>query len=188
MKTRDIALGAGLIGFLSLLAAPAYGDKPAIEKKPSSYRAYVTLKAYHQEQNGNPKNPESQVRVQITFPDQKKIELPDRNRFWSVKDKQTQDINETFEVPQEFIQNDGFSFEVAIIDKGKEIVPCQIRVNQLSQFNRNYFCRTDVNAQANQQKIQEEKLAKQAVELRVFSDVNSSSKEIPKKLLALKRP
>ena len=188
MKTTHFILGAGLVGVCSLMGSTAHAQETVNSKKERFYKAYVTVKAYHQEYNGSAKRPDSQVRVQIHFPDQKKIELPSSDQFWSVSNKQTQDINETFEVPQEFLVADGFSFEVSIIEKGKDIQPCKVKVNQLSQFNRTYFCRTDVNAQVNQLHLKEDKVAKQAVELRVFSDINSTSKEIPRKLVALKKP
>ncbi|NDC24167.1 MAG: hypothetical protein EBZ49_08575, partial [Proteobacteria bacterium] len=112
-------------------------------------------------------------------------QLPEGGHYWSIGNNQSQDINRTFEIPFSAIQNDGFAFELTMVRSGKKILPCRFEVAQLSQFNRTYFCRTDVAFQQNQN-IPQDKIAKEAVEVRVFSDINSSQSEIPKDVIALR--
>jgi hypothetical protein len=150
------------------------------------YRTFVTIKKYNLENNGIPSKPVSNVRLEISFPGGHKLELPEGGHYWSIGNNQSQDINRTFEVPYDFIQKDGFSFDVTMVRKGKKILPCHFEVAHLSQFNRSYVCRTDVAFQMNQQSIPEEKVAKEAIEVRVFSDINSTPAEIPKDAIALK--
>ncbi|NBX81588.1 hypothetical protein EBQ90_00645 [bacterium] len=152
------------------------------DSKP--FRTFVTVKGYHQESNGHLKKPESLVRLEVQLPNGQTVGLPENNQFWTVSNQQSQEVEQTFEVPYEWVHGDGFTFQIKMIQSGKDILPCQFQVSRLSEYNRTYFCRTDVNFQTNQLRVPEQKLVKQAVEVRVFSDLNSSPKEIPKKFLA----
>lgn len=151
-----------------------------------SFRTFVTIKKYNLESNGIPSKPISNVKFEINFPGDNRVQLPEGGHFWSISNNQSQEINRTFEIPYSSIQNDGFTFELTMIRKGKKILPCRFEVTRLSQFNRSYICRTDVAYQMNQQHVPEEKVAKEAVEIRVFSDLNSPRSEIPKDVIALK--
>lgn len=154
------------------------------EEKP--FRTFVTIKKYNLESNGIPSKPISNVKFEISFPGGNHVQLPEGGHYWSIGNNQSQEINRTFEVPFAFIQKDSFSFELTMLRKGKKILPCRFEVSKISQFNRSYVCRTDVAFQTNQQHLPEEQVAKEAVEIRVFSDVNSTQSEIPKDVVALK--
>lgn len=185
-RKTSIALSLGL----ALVSARALSET---ETSPSSepvitkpYRTFVTIKKYNLENNGIPSKPISNVKLELTFPGGHKVGLPEGGNYWSIGNNQSQEINRTFEVPFAYIQKDGFSFELTMIRKGKKILPCKFEVARLSQFNRSYVCRTDVAFQTNQQHVPEEKVAKEAIEVRVFSDANSTPSEIPKDVIALK--
>lgn len=113
------------------------------------------------------------------------VQLPGGGQYWPIGNGQVQEIDQTFELPWGFITNDGFKFEIQIERKGTKILPCQFEVHQLSQFNRSYICRLDINWQINQ-KIPEEKLDKEALQIRIFTDRNSPRREVPKDAIALK--
>ena len=157
--------------------------EPVITKP---YRTFVTIKKYNLENNGIPSKPISNVKLEISFPGGHKVDLPEGGHYWSIGNNQSQEINRTFEIPFSHIQKDGFSFELTMVRKGKKILPCRFDVARLSQFNRSYVCRTDVAFQTNQQHLADEKVAKEAIEIRVFSDINSTPAEIPKDVIALK--
>lgn len=158
-------------------------SEPVITKP---YRAFITIKKYNLENNGIPSKPISNVKLELSFPSGHKVELPEGGHYWSIGNNQSQEINRTFEVPFAYVQKDGFSFELKMVRKGKTILPCRFDVARLSQFNRTYVCRTDIAFQLNQQNLPEDKVAKEAVEVRVFSDINSLPAEIPKDVIALK--
>lgn len=183
-KKASIALTLGLVLVSNkALPEPETSSEPVITKP---YRTFVTIKKYNLENNGIPSKPISNVKLEISFPGGHKVELPEGGHYWSIGNNQSQEINRTFEVPFSVIQKDSFSFELTMIRKGKKILPCHFEVARLSQFNRSYVCRTDVAFQMNQQNLPEEKVAKEAIEVRVFSDVNSMPAEIPKDVIALK--
>lgn len=123
---------------------------------PKSFRTFVTVKS------------RSKINLEIKLPDGRQIQLPQKNK--------SQETEHTVEVPFEFVKEDGFSMEMQMVTKGKDILPCQLTVRQLSQYNRSYVCRTS-----------EDKAVREAVEIRVFTDVNSTKAEIPRKLLAFDR-
>ncbi|NBX75417.1 MAG: hypothetical protein EBQ92_02600 [Proteobacteria bacterium] len=177
-----LTLGLALVSTKALPEAEASPE--LVISKP--YRTFVTIKKYNLENNGIPSKPISNVKLEISFPGGHKVSLPEGGHYWSIGNNQSQDINRTFEVPFAFIQKDGFSFDLTMVRKGKKILPCHFEVSRLSQFNRSYVCRTDVAFQMNQQNLPEEKVAKEAIEIRVFSDVNSTPAEIPKDAIALK--
>ncbi|MFM8270477.1 MAG: hypothetical protein ACKN9V_09845 [Pseudomonadota bacterium] len=177
-----LSLGLALVSTKALPEPEAASE--LLITKP--YRTFVTIKKYNLENNGIPSKPVSNVKLELSFPGGHRIELPEGGHYWSIGNNQSQDINRTFEVPFAQIQKDGFSFELTMIRKGKKILPCRFEVTRLSQFNRSYVCRTDVAFQMNQQHLPEEKVAKEAIEVRVFSDINSTPAEIPKDVIALK--
>lgn len=174
-----LALMLGITFFQTALLAES-------ESAAKPFRTFVTIKKYNLENNGLPSKPISNVKLEIKFPGGNQIELPEGGHFWSIGNNQSQEINRTFEIPYSMIRNDGFALELTMIRKGKKILPCKFEISRLSQFNRSYICRTDVAFQMNQQHLTEEKISKEAVEIRVFSDLNSPPKEIPKDVIALK--
>jgi len=184
-----LALSLGII----LVKSPAFADSKTSESQSNgqitlnkSFRTFVTIKKYNLENSGNPTKPISNVKLEVKFPNGNEIELPEGGHFWSIGNNQSQEINRTFEIPSSMIRNDGFSLELTMIRKGKKILPCKFEISRLSQFNRSYVCRTDVAFQLNQQHLSEEKVSKEAIEIRVFSDLNSPPSEIPKDVIALK--
>lgn len=186
--------GVLVLAIVGLASIKAISNEEVLEAPESQkkfelikpYRTFITIKKYNLENNGTPNRPISNVKLAIKFPNGSQIELPEGGHYWSIGNLQSQEINRTFEIPFSQIQNDGFSFELTMIRKGKKILPCKFQVNRLSQFNRSYVCRTDVAYQMKQQNIPDEKVAKEAVEIRVFSDKNSLPKEIPNDAIALK--
>ena len=173
---------AGVLGTI-IIQTTAYAETIAPTKP---FRTFVTIKKYNLENNGTPSKPISNVKLEIKFPGANPIELPEGGHFWSIGNNQSQEINRTFEIPYSMIRNDGFALELTMIRKGKTILPCKFEISRLSQFNRSYVCRTDVAFQMNQQHLSEDKISKEAVEIRVFSDLNSPLKEIPQDAIALK--
>lgn len=183
-------------------------ETPTTEKKP--YRTFLNIQRYTIENDGNPNNSISNVRLEVLFPNQDpekqvkpmwwerwffgkqdesvvaRILLPGgEDQWWPIGDGQVQEINQIFEVPWEYIQNDGFRFTIKIHRKGTVIKPCVFDVVSLSEFNRSYICRLDENWQLSQN-IPEDQLDKEGVQLRIFTDKNSPAKDIPKDAIALK--
>jgi len=149
------------------------------------YRAFITIQRYNVENNGEPTHPISNVKLEITFPNKKTVELPGQGQYWPIGNGQVQEINRTYEIPWEMITNDGFKFAIQMIRKGSKMDPCQFEIVQLSQFNRSYICRTDINWQMNQ-KTPEEKLDKEGIQIRVFTNRNSAPSEIPAGAIAIR--
>ena len=165
-------------------AVSSTGGTKAAKMEP--FRTFVTIQRYVIENNGEPNNPVSNVRITVTFPNGSKIELPDGKQWWPVGNGQAQEINRTFEIPWAFVSNkDGFKFAIQMERKGSTMLPCEFDVNQLSQFNRAYNCQTDVAWQT-QQKVTSDKIDKEGVQLRIFTSKNSLPKEIPVYAIALK--
>ena len=156
-----------------------------MKKTIPPYRTFITIQRYNMEQSGDTRNQISNVRIKITFPNGNKVELPGGGQYWPIGNGQVQEINRTFELPFNFVQNDGFKFQVQMERKGDEFLPCQFDVIQLSEFNRSYVCHTDIGWQV-QQRIAEEKQDKEGIQVRVFTDLNSKPNEIPRDSLALK--
>ena len=65
------------------------------------------------------------------------------------------------------------------------MLPCDFEVTSLSQFNRSYVCHTDINWQTNQ-KIAADRIDKEGIQIRAFTDKNSQPKEIPQDTIALR--
>jgi hypothetical protein len=168
------------------LAQGQQPGSPAVQfAQVEPYRTWITLEGFVMEHNGDPENPISNVRLEVVFPSGQKLDLPGNGQYWTIGNGQMQEIKQTFEIPWTAVQADGFNFKVQMVRKGSELLPCNFEVRQLSQFNRKYFCHTDVAWQLNQ-KVPEDKLEKQGVEVRVFTDKNTPAKEIPKEALALR--
>ncbi len=184
---------AGLGLALTMVQNSAFGENAAAEANASAatyakiapYRTWITVDHYEVISNGDLKNPISNVKLEIQFPNGKKFELPEGTQYWTIGNGQKQEIKRTYELPYEALLNDGFSFSVQMVRKGSKMLPCNFVVSQLSQFNRSYFCHTDVQWQVNQ-KITEDKLDKEGIEVRVWTDRNTPAKEQPKDALALR--
>lgn len=149
------------------------------------FRTFITVQRYTMEQNGEAANPVSNVRVQVTFPNGQKLALPEGNQWWPIGNGQVQEINRTFEIPFTMVSNDGFKFEVQMERKGSKMLPCIFDVSQLSQFNRAYTCHTDIAWQQNQ-KMTEDKLDREGIQVRVFTSRNSEPKDIPTSAIAIR--
>jgi hypothetical protein len=135
--------------------------------------------------NGEEQNPISNVRLEVAFNENEKMRLPESGQYWPIGNGQRQDINRTYEIPWQAIQNDGFSFQIQMVRQGSKMLPCQFKVSQLSQFNRAYVCHTDLQWQLDR-KVGEARLDKEGIEVRVFTDRNTPAKELPKDALALR--
>jgi len=156
-----------------------------VKKEIKPYRTFITLQRYNMEQSGDVKEPIANVRIDVVFPNGEKMPLPGGTQYWPIGNGQVQEINRTFELPWQYVQNDGFKFKIQMIRKGSEFLPCEFDVVQLSEFNRSYVCHTDLGWQ-NSQKIPAEKQDKEGIQVRVFTDLNSKPKELPTDSLALK--
>lgn len=176
--------------------APAASTSTATASTPSAlpvetvakiepYRTFVTIQKFTMENNGEPKNPISNVRLTLIFPNGSKVNLPEGGQWWPIGNNQVQEINRTFEIPWAYIVADGFKFDIQMERKGSKMLPCQFDISQLSQFNRAYTCHTDVAWQQNQ-KVSEDKLDREGVTIRVFTSKNSLPKEIPTDAIALR--
>ncbi len=157
-------------------------DETAVSKdtftgKP--YRTFVTFQRYNLEQTGEGQEVISNVRLEVTLPDGRKMGLPENGQYWPIGHAQSQEINRTLEIPWSSIRNDGFKMTIQMVRRGTEYLPCVFDVVQISQFNRAYVCHTDVSAQINQEKATELTVDKEGVQIRVFTDLNSPSRQIP---------
>jgi len=152
----------------------ALADKtPIKESKP--HRSFITIQEYQIEQNGGT-DPISNVRLEVFFPNRGELKLPGGNEYWPIGEGQVQPIGQTFEVPWTYVRRDGFTFLVQIERKGAWYKPCIFRVARLSEFNREYICRVDLAWQT-KSGIPDEKLDKQGIKVRVFTDKHPSKME-----------
>lgn len=163
--------------------APGGPGAPLAPVKP--YRTFIHLQRFSIENNGEPGNPVSNVRLLVEFPNGNKFEVPGGSQYWPIGNGQVQEIDKVYELPFASIQNDGFKFVIQIERKGSKYLPCNFEVAQLSQFNRSYVCHTDIGWQQSQN-IPEDQIDKQGVQVRVFTDLNSEPKEIPQSAMALR--
>jgi hypothetical protein len=161
---------------------PQPGISPS-GQKPS--RWFIQIQRYNVKNNGQKSNPISNVRITVTFPNKTKLTLPESGQYWPIGNGQVQEINRTYELPAQLVVNDGFKFTIQMENKGDAILPCEFDVVQISQFNRAYVCSTDVGWQK-VHNVPEDQLDEQAVQVRVFTDINSEKKEIPPDAIALK--
>lgn len=160
---------------------------PEVEqpKEIKPYRTFITVQRYNMESNGEEGNTISNVKLDITLPNGKTIELPGNSQYWPISNGQSQEINQTYEIPTKYIQQDGFKFKIQMLRKGAKFLPCEFDVVSLSEFNRSYVCRVDIGWQQ-QKGIPEEKLNKEAIQIRIFTDLNSPAKEIPTNAIVMK--
>lgn len=149
------------------------------------FRTFLTIQRYTLENSGDTSNAISNVRLELKFPGDVQIKLPGGEQHWPIGNGQVQEVNQTFEIPYAYVKSDSFGFVLQMVRKGAQILPCQFEVKELSQFNRTYTCQTDVNWQVNN-KVPEKNIAREGVQIRVFTDRNTPSKEIPKDAVALK--
>lgn len=163
-------------------AAPSTAASiPAVQP----YRTFITIQKYTVEHNGQVSQNMSNVRLEVTFPNGSKVQLPENGQYWPIGNGQSQEINRTFELPWSFVKNDGFQFRIQMVRQGGRLLPCEFDVAQLSQFNRSYVCHTDINWQMDQ-KVAAERIDKEGVQIRVFTDKNSQPNEIPQSSIALR--
>ena len=172
--------------------APAGLEKPVdgviaatAKKEIKPHRTFITIQRYNMENSGETSNPISNVKIELTFPNGQKMELPGNGQYWPIGNGQVQEINRSFEIPFQYLQNDGFKFQVQMVRKGTEFLPCQFDVVQMTEFNRSYVCHTDLGWQTTR-KVPADQLDKEGIQVRVFTDLNSKPNEIPMDSLALK--
>jgi len=156
----------------------------AFPNSKKSFRTFVTLKSYHLAQSGNAL-PNHHIQLKVKLGEKETSSLPQRELAWTLPTGGTKAINQTFEIPFEVLSSDSFSFEVQMLREGKTIEPCRFAVTQVSQYNRNYVCRSDVNHQTRNQNLPSNKISKEAIEVRVFTSLNTPKKEIPRQVIAL---
>jgi len=172
--------------FLNLfLIAFAFLSTNAFSNSTKSFRTFVTLKSYRLEQSGNSLTKHN-IQLKVKLGEKEASSLPQRELAWTLPTGSTQAINQTFEIPFEALSSDHFSFEVQMLRDGKTIEPCRFLVTQVSQYNRNYVCRSDLNHQTQKQNLPLTKISKEAIEVRVFTSLNIPKREIPQKVIALK--
>ncbi len=192
MSWSKLVLGVGIVwalmpnnAFAKAGEAPAQEVKVPQYAKMAPYRTFITIHNYTMEHNGDAQNPISNVKIEVLFGKNQKMALPEGGQFWPIGNGQKQEINKTYEVPWEAIANDAFAFDIQMVRQGSKMLPCQFNVNQLSQFNRSYFCHTDLRWQS-EQKIPDENLDREGIEVRVYTDRNTPAKDLPKDALALR--
>jgi hypothetical protein len=177
------------LAFTNTLAEEMAAPAVPFDQQVKPYRTFVTVQRYNLENNGTPGKMASNVRVEVTFPNGSPkgvtLELPEGGDSWPVGNGQSQEINRTFEIPHAFLQADGFNMRVQMHEQGRIIDPCEISVQQLSQFNRAYNCQTDVAAQL-KGNTAPDRVVKAGIQLRVFTDRNSEKKEIPQNAIAIR--
>lgn len=166
-----------------ILFFPSTGISEEVAKKP--LRTFLTIQRYHIKRNGNPQQPISNIKLELVLADGKRRNLPEGGQFWTIGNQQVQEINRTFEIPQDHLKDDGMKFQVQMIHKGTEILPCLFDVVEISQFNRTYLCHTDVGAQRSKG-IPEEDVHEEGIQVRIFTDKNSPAIEIPKDVIAIR--
>lgn len=149
------------------------------------FRTFINVQRYSVENNGEKNNPTSQTRLEIKFPNGSIVKLPENGGYWTIGNGQTQEINRTFEVPYAYVQQDGVKFSVQLYRKGSKMGPCDFDSAKLSEYNRAYVCHTDVNFQASKN-VAQDKIDREGIQIRVFTDLNSTPNEIPQDSLALK--
>lgn len=149
------------------------------------FRTFIAIQRYNMESNGDEKNPVSQTKMEIVFPNNATVKLPENGGYWTIGNGQTQEINRTFEVPFSYVQQDGFKFTIQLYRKGSKMMPCSFDVAKLSEYNRAYVCHTDLNYQASKN-ISQDKLDREGVQIRIFTDLNTPPKDMPQEALALK--
>lgn len=182
-----------IIGLIAMGGASfsAHAEEPTQEpvtqviKEVKPFRTFLTIQKYNLENSGKASDKIFNSRIEIAFPNGSKVTLPESGHRWPISNGQSQEINRTFEIPWAFVQSDSTRFTVTILRSGETISPCEFSVDQLSQFNRGYVCHTDAGLQS-EQGTPPEKVVRESVHVRVFTDRNSTPNEIPKDALALR--
>ncbi|MCB0416360.1 MAG: hypothetical protein H6617_08155 [Bdellovibrionaceae bacterium] len=159
------------------------------------YRTFIEIQRYEIENNGEDPQaqPISNVKLEVKFPQDPadkeaprlEMELPGNGQYWPIGNGQVQEIKRTLELPWKYIAKDGFTFEIQMVRKGSWMKPCVFEVTQLSEFNRAYVCRTDLDWQK-KRGVPEERLDKEGVQIRVFTDKNTPKKQIPTDAIAIR--
>lgn len=174
-----------LFSFHPILVIFGLMSVKAFPDSTKAFRTFVTLKSYHLAQSGNALA-NHQIQIKVKLGEKETSALPQRELAWTLPTGGTKAINQTFEIPFEVLSSDSFSFEVQLLREGKTIEPCRFTVTQVSKYNRNYVCRSDVNHQTRNQNLPSDKISKEAIEVRVFTSLNTPKKEIPRQVIALK--
>lgn len=156
---------------------------PQVPQKP--FRTFISIQRYNMEHNGEEKNALSETKLEINFPNGSLVKLPENGGYWTIGNGQTQEINRTFEIPYSQVQQDGFKFSIQLYRKGSKMMPCNFDVAKLSEYNRGYVCHTDVNYQADR-RVPQDRIDREGIQIRVFTDLNSAPKDVPQDSLALK--
>lgn len=188
MKYTTLLLGlAAAVG----VNFPSHAEEPAQEpvtqviKEIKPFRTFITIQKYNLENSGKASDKIFNVRLELTFSNGTKVTLPEGGHRWPIGNGQSQEINRTFELPWSLIQSDSARFSVAILRSGATVAPCEFSAEQLSQFNRGYICHTDAGFQADQG-VPQDKVVREGVHVRVFTDRNSPAAELPKDAIALR--
>ena len=163
----------------------AYEPATQVIKEVKPFRTFLTVQKYNLENSGKAQDKVFNTKIEIAFPNGAKVTLPEGGHRWPIGNGQSQEINRTLEIPWAFVQSDSTKFTVSITRSGVTIAPCEFSVEQLSQFNRGYICRTDAAVQA-EQGVPQEKIIRESVHVRVFTDRNATPNEIPKDAIALR--
>lgn len=188
-----MSLTALLISLIAIngLNSSVRAEEPTTEpvtqiiKEVKPFRTFVTVQKYNLENSGKASDKIFNAKIEISFPNGTKIILPEGGHRWPISNGQSQEINRTFEVPWALVQSDATKFTISIIRSGATLAPCEFAVEQLSQFNRGYVCRTDAGFQTDQG-VPQDKIVRESVHVRVFTDKNSTPTEIPKDAIALR--
>ena len=159
--------------------------KPLITKNVTPYRTFITIQRYNMENNGEINNPISNVRLELGFPNGSKLQLPEGGNYWPIGNGQVKEINRTYELPFAYVVNDGFKMKIQMVRKGSDMLPCEFQVSSLSEFNRGYTCHTDLGWQTNE-RIAPERMDKEGIQVRIFTDKAARPGDIPNDSLALR--
>lgn len=182
MKVLGLGMAASLF-----IAANAFAEAQSIPKdnnvapaqaagapkviKP--YQSFITVQNYSLQNSGRAGNKIENVHLELTFPNGKKIVLPEGGQDWPIANGQMQPININYLLPYKFIEKDGFTFTVQIVRRGADLQPCVFKVEQLSEFNRSYVCHTD-QAWQQSQRMSDDQMDKEAVQVRVSTDIKEN--------------
>lgn len=188
MLARFILAILTIAMFLNSKAVYAEQMIPPKPPKPrlQPYRTFLHVQRYMIENTGDPQHPIANVKIVIKTPSGQELELPGNREYWPIGNGQFQEINRIYELPWEIIKDDGFTFSMTMVNQRSFIKPCKFEVVTLSQFNRSYVCRVDEDWQT-RKNIPPERLDKEAIQIRVFTDLAHTPKnQIPKDAIAIR--
>lgn len=169
---------------ITFLVACALFPKAMAEGEIKPFRTFISIQRYNMENNGET-NALSETRLEVNFPNGTYVKLPENGGYWTIGNGQTQEINRLFEIPYSQVEKDGFKFSIQLYRKGSKMLPCNFEVSKLSEYNRGYVCHTDVSYQS-ERKVPQEKIDREGIQIRIFTDLNSAPKDIPQDSLASK--